>query len=118
MNILLVDDDADLCKLLSRYLERNGCTVFAASHPLQALTVLEREQVGMVITDLMMPHVDGIGFTAQLKADPRYKDVPVVMMTANSDSEVMERGLRTGVAMTLTKPFEFSELLNIVRFAQ
>jgi CheY-like chemotaxis protein len=118
VNILLVDDDVDLCKLLSRYLERNGCTVFAANHPLQAFNVLEREQVGMVITDLMMPHVDGMGFTEKLKADPRYKDVPVIMITANATGNVAEQGQQRGVAGTLTKPFEFNELLNLVRFVQ
>ena len=118
MNILVVDDDTELCTMLSRFLEMNGYTVYSASDVLQALDILERNQVGMVITDYLMPHVDGIRFTEMLKADPRFQAIPVLLMTASTDSSVTDRGLRKGVALTLYKPLDMGQLLNLVRFAE
>ena len=118
LNILVVDDDLELCRLLSRYLERQGYRVHSAGDALQALDVLAREQVGLVITDYMMPHMDGVSFTEQIRADPRYKNLPVIMMTAHPTDELSERGLRKGVAMMLAKPIDFERLLTLVRFAE
>lgn len=118
VNILVVDDDTELCTMLSRFLEMNGYTVYSASDALQALDILERNQVGMVITDYLMPHVDGIHFTEMLKADPRFQAIPVLLMTASTDSSVTDRGLRKGVALTLYKPLDMGQLLNLVRFAE
>lgn len=118
MNILVVDDELDMRKLLSRYLEKHGFRVFSAGDALQALDVLSREPIQLVLTDYNMPYIDGIGFTEQLKQDPRYKDVPVILVTAHSTDELVDRGLRRGVAMTLSKPIDFERLLTLVRFAQ
>lgn len=118
MNILVVDDDIDLCAMLSRFLEKNGYRVFSAQDALQAMDVLERERIGLVITDYMMPHMDGIHFTQAVRQDPRYKDLAVIMITAHPTDELTDRGLRKGVAMTLSKPIDFDRLLVLVGFAQ
>jgi CheY-like chemotaxis protein len=118
VNILVVDDDHSLCVMLSRYLEKHGFRVFSAGDALQALDVLGREQIDMVITDYQMPYLDGIGLTEQLKADERYKDLPVILITGNPSDEISERGLRKGVAMMLSKPIDFERLLTLIRFAQ
>jgi DNA-binding response OmpR family regulator len=118
VNILVVDDDLELCTMLSRFLEMHGYTVYSAADALQALDILERNQVGMVITDYMMPHMDGIRFTEMLKAEPRFQAVPVLMMTGRTDEGITERGLRKGVALTLHKPLDLGQLLTLVRFAE
>jgi two-component system chemotaxis response regulator CheY len=118
LKILVVDDDLDLCGMLSRFLEKHGYVVFSAGDALQALDILRREQIGLVITDLMMPHMDGVGFTEQIKSDPRFANVPVILITAYGPSDRLEEGLRKGVAMTLSKPIEFDKLLTLVRFAE
>jgi len=118
VNILVVDDDLELCTMLSRFLEMHGFTVYSASDALQALDVLERNQVSMVITDYVMPHMDGIQFTEMLKADPRFQSVPVLLMTGSEDGSVTDRGLRKGVALTLRKPLDMGQLLTLVRFAE
>ena len=118
MNILVVDDDLELCTMLSRFLEMHGYTVYSAADALQALDILERNQVGMVITDYMMPHMDGIRFTEMLKAEPRFQAIPVLMMTGRTDEGLTERGLRKGVALTLFKPLDLGQLLTLVRFAE
>lgn len=118
MNILVVDDDVELCTLLSRFLEKHGYTVYSAADALQALDILERHTVGLVISDYRMPHMDGIQFTEMLKADPRHQRASVILMTGNADGNVHDKGLRKGVAMTLEKPLDFNQLLNLVRFAE
>lgn len=102
--------------MLSRFLEKQGYTVFSAGDALQALDVMTREQVQMVITDYRMPHLDGISFTEQLRADPRYKDLPIIMITAHP--EFSDSGMRKGIAMTLEKPIDFDRLLTLIRFAE
>jgi two-component system, chemotaxis family, chemotaxis protein CheY len=117
MNILVVDDDRDPCEMLSQYFEHHGCTVYSAGDALQAMDALERHPVGMVLTDFQMPHLDGIAFTRMLKADARFRDIPVLMMSGLLDPGSSERGLRQGVAMVLRKPLELGQLLSLVRFA-
>ena len=118
MNILVVDDDVELCTLLSRFLEKHGYTVYSAADALQALDILERHEVGLIISDYRMPHMDGIQFTEMLKADPRHQATSVLLMTGNADGNVQDKGLRKGVAMTLEKPLDFNQLLNLVRFSE
>jgi len=118
VNILVVDDDLELCTSLSRFLERHGYTVYSAADALQALDVLDRHTVGLIITDYLMPHMDGIHFTEMLKADPRWQSVPVLLMTGSTDDSITDKGLRKGVALTLHKPLDMGQLLNLVRFAE
>ncbi|MBN1205656.1 MAG: response regulator [Myxococcaceae bacterium] len=118
MNILVVDDDFMLCADLSHFLERHGYTVYSASDALQALDVMERQQIDLIITDYMMPHVDGIRFTEMFKSDPRFQSIPVLLITGSMDSAVTDKGLRKGVAITLQKPVDMGQLLNLVRFAE
>jgi two-component system, chemotaxis family, chemotaxis protein CheY len=117
MNILVVDDDHDLCEMLSQFFEHHGCTVHSASDALQAIDILERHPVGLVLTDFQMPHLDGIAFTKVLKGDARFRHIPVLMMSGFLDATGCERGLRQGVAMILPKPVDMNQLLSIVRFA-
>jgi CheY-like chemotaxis protein len=118
VNILVVDDDLSLCSSLSQFLERNGYTVHSAGDALQALDILERHSIELIITDYLMPHVDGIRFAEMIKADPRFKSIPVLLITASPDVATTDRGLRKGVAMMLQKPVDMGQLLNLVRFAE
>lgn len=118
VNVLVVDDDLDLCTILSRFLERNGCQVHSASDALQALDVLDRCPISLVITDYQMPHMDGVRFTEALRADPRFRNLPVIMLTGHMTSELSDKSLRRGVAFALEKPVDFDRLLTLVRFAE
>jgi two-component system chemotaxis response regulator CheY len=117
ITILVVDDDAATLHLVSTFLRRNGYRVIAASNPVRALELLTTEKISLVITDLMMPHVDGISLAQQIHAVPNYQDVPVILMTAYGSDDVAEQGMRLGVAMTLHKPVELARLLDLVGFA-
>jgi two-component system chemotaxis response regulator CheY len=115
--VLLVDDDEDVLSMLSTFLRRNGYHVISSTNPLKALELAGREQVQLLITDLMMPHVDGISLTEKVHQLPQYRDLPVILITAHGTDGLSEAGMRRGVALTLTKPFELAKLLDLVGFA-
>lgn len=117
ISILVVDDDEATLNLLGTFLRRHGYRVLSASNPVRGLELLQHEDVKLVITDLMMPHVDGITFTQQIHRIPRLHDLPVIMMTAFGSDGVLDQGMRHGVALTLSKPLELSKLLDLVGFA-
>ncbi len=116
-SILVVDDDEGTLNLLATFLRRNGYRVLTAANPVRGLELLTADDVKLVITDLMMPHVDGIAFTQQIHALEKYRDVPVIMMTAFGNDAVLDKSMRRGVAMTLSKPLVLSKLLDLVGFA-
>lgn len=116
--MLVVDDDPAQVVLLAHTLRKNGYRVLTANNPLQALELLNVEpKVHLVLTDLMMPYVDGIDFTQRLHELPAHADVPVIVLTAYGTDDVHDRGMRRGVALTLSKPVEISKLLDLVGFA-
>ena len=118
ISILVVDDDEATLNLLGTFLRRNGYRVLTASNPVKGLELLAHEDdISLVITDLMMPHADGITFTAQIHALPKYANVPVIMVTAHGNDDVNDKGMRRGVAMTLSKPVQLNKLLDLVGFA-
>ena len=92
---------------------KNSITPFAAIGMFGKMV----SKVPEPITDWMMPHVDGIAFTKQIHELEKYRDVPVIMMTAFGNDQVYDTGMRKGVAMTLSKPLELSKLLDVVGFA-
>ena len=118
VNILVVDDEVELCTLLSRFLEKHGQRVYSAQDALQAFDILERVPIQFIISDIRMPHVDGLRFVEILKKDPRFQAVPIILFTAAPSEQVSNRGLKSGAAMVLDKPVDFDRLLNLVRFAE
>ncbi len=116
-SILVVDDDESTLQMLGTFLRRHGYRTLTATNPIRALELLKTETVHLVITDLMMPHVDGISFTQQIHELPNHVHVPVIMITAYGNDSLNDQGMRKGVAMTLSKPLELSKLLDLVGFA-
>jgi CheY-like chemotaxis protein len=115
--ILVVDDDESTLNMLGTFLRRHGYRTVTATNPVAAMEILKVERIDLVITDLMMPHVDGISFTQQIHQLPQHAHVPVIMITAYGTDAVTDQGMRRGVALTLPKPLELSKLLDLVGFA-
>jgi two-component system, chemotaxis family, chemotaxis protein CheY len=115
--VLVVDDDLELCALIARFLTKNGYAVLTAPDAIHARAMLEREQVRLVITDLMMPHQDGIAFAQTVHELPNHKDTPVILITAYPSDQITDKSMRRGVALTLAKPINFAKLLDLVGFA-
>jgi two-component system chemotaxis response regulator CheY len=117
VQILVVDDDDAQAQLVARFLSKHGYEVFTAGSPPEAMPILNSRSIRLVITDLMMPHADGITFAQQIHGQPRFKDMPVILITAWHTDEIADKGMRKGVALTLSKPIDFNKLLDLVGFA-
>ncbi|MFH0757740.1 MAG: response regulator transcription factor [Bacteroidota bacterium] len=119
MEILLVEDDIDLQKVLAQYLELSGFTVNTANHGKHALEVFQKHHTDLCILDVMMPVMDGFTLAGEIRAlDPQ---MPIVFLTAKNQKEDRLKGLKIGADDYITKPFEAEELVlrlhNILRRA-
>lgn len=112
--VLVVDDLADVRMLLTRSLARAGFRTRSAADGLEALEVLGREPVDLVLTDWMMPRCTGPELIAAVRADPALRGLPVVLLTARSEEESRLTGLGVGADAFLGKPFLDAELTTVV----
>lgn len=109
MDLLLVEDDIDLQKVLAQYLELSGFTVYAANHGKHGLELFKKYHVDLCILDVMMPVMDGFTLAGEIRAlDP---SMPVVFLTAKNQKEDRLKGLKIGADDYITKPFEAEELV-------
>lgn len=113
MNLLLVEDDIDLQKVLAQYLELSGFRVFPANHGKHGLEVFRKNHVDLCILDVMMPVMDGLLLGKEIrKLDP---SMPIVFVTAKNRKEDRIKGLQQGADDYITKPFEAEELVLRIR---
>jgi two-component system response regulator CpxR len=112
VHILLVDDDAELCSLLSEFLQREGFTVDCAHEGNQGLDLAARAGVDLVILDVMLPGLDGFEILRRLRQQSK---VPVIMLTARGEDVDRIVGLELGADDYLPKPFNPRELAARVR---
>ncbi len=114
-HLLLVDDDTRLATMVGDYLRGNSFTVDCAGSLAAARERLHGQTYDALVLDLMLPDGDGLDFTRELRADPRFKRLPLLMLTARG--EPMERvlGLELGADDYLSKPFEARELLARIK---
>jgi signal transduction histidine kinase/DNA-binding response OmpR family regulator/HAMP domain-containing protein len=109
--VLVVDDEANIRRLLHQELEAEGYLVNEAKDGVAALESIKRDRPDLIITDIMMPHLDGFDLTAVLKTNPETATIPTLILSIVEDKA---RGLRLGVDCYLTKPIDVSLLLQNV----
>ncbi|MBW4661121.1 MAG: response regulator transcription factor [Drouetiella hepatica Uher 2000/2452] len=112
--LLLVDDEPGLRQAVQAYLEDDGFTVHAASNAQEGWDLLQRISPDLVISDVMMPQVDGFQFLKQLREDVRFQSLPVVFLTARGMTTDRIQGYNAGCDAYLSKPFDPDELVAIV----
>ncbi|NEP86639.1 MULTISPECIES: response regulator transcription factor [Okeania] len=112
--ILLVDDEPGLREAVQAYLEDSGFNVNVASNANQGWDILQSYLPDLVITDIMMPQIDGYQFLQKLREDPRFKALPVVFLTAKGMTTDRIQGYQAGCDAYLSKPFDPEELVAIV----
>lgn len=114
--LLLVDDEPGVRESVQAYLEDSDeFNVQVASNANEAWNFLQRETPDLVISDVMMPQVDGYQFLKQLREDPRFKTLPVVFLTARGMTSDRIQGYDAGCDAYLPKPFDPDELESIVK---
>ncbi|MBD1927560.1 response regulator transcription factor [Trichocoleus sp. FACHB-90] len=113
--LLLVDDEPGLREAVKEYLQDSGFKVQVASNATDAWQMLQKNVPDLVISDVMMPKVDGYQFLKQLREDPRFKSLPVVFLTARGMTSDRILGYQAGCDAYLPKPFDPEELEAIVK---
>ncbi len=109
--ILVIEDEADISKLLELRLKSLGFKVYAIADTSNALSVIEKNSPDLIILDLLLPIERGEVFCKQLKSDPRYKNIPVILFTASS-CNILDRVKDAGAEDGIIKPFEPDELIS------
>lgn len=114
-HILIVDDDISLNSVISDYLIAEGFEVSLASSVKYALQVINSTKPDMIITDIMMPLVDGYEFLKMLRLNNELFGIPIIFLTAKGMTEDRIKGYNLGCNAYLTKPFDPQELLSIIQ---
>ena len=107
--ILIVEDNLELLMLMHHIL-KSQYRVYVAHNGKEALKIIHRHPLDLIVSDVMMPEMDGIELTEAVKEDPNYSHLPIILLTAKTQEEDREEALKTGADEYLTKPFRLSEL--------
>ncbi|MBQ6948920.1 MAG: response regulator transcription factor [Firmicutes bacterium] len=112
MNILVCDDDKEIVGAIEIYLNNEGYQVYKAHDGLEALNVVEKEEIHLILMDIMMPKLDGMRATMRIRED---KNIPIIMLSAKSEDYDKITGLNAGADDYITKPFNPLELVARVK---
>jgi CheY-like chemotaxis protein len=112
--ILIVENEVSNRILIERVLSTRGYRCVSASNGLEALNILDHEQVDLILTDLSMPVLDGYRTTQLIRARPALANVPIVAVTAYALNDESEAAMQIGCTEYLTKPFKPRQLLEVV----
>jgi two-component system chemotaxis response regulator CheY len=113
--IMIVDDSASLRQVVGIALRAAGYEVLEADDGRTALAKLTGQKVHMIISDVNMPHMDGISFVKAVKQLPAYRFTPIAMLTTESQDTRKREGQEAGAKAWVLKPFKPEQLLNVVQ---
>lgn len=112
MNILVCDDDKEIVRAIGIYLKNEGYRVLEAYDGIEALDILRKEEIHLIIMDIMMPRMDGMQATVRIREG---KNIPIIMLSAKSEDYDKIGGLGAGADDYVTKPFNPMELIARVK---
>jgi two-component system, chemotaxis family, chemotaxis protein CheY len=112
--ILVADDCSIMRRMVREALEPEGHEVIEASDGRAALAALERTTAGLVITDMIMPEIDGLALIRALRVSDRYRKTPILMLTVEGDQTVKQEGRAAGASAWVVKPFRPDQLRQAV----
>src|ERR1039458_751216 len=113
LNILVVDDSTAIRKILIRVLRQTALAIgeiFEARDGLEALEIVRNHSLNLVLSDINMPNLDGLGLLAELKGSEQWRDLPVVMITTEGSEEKVGQAIRLGSAAYIRKPFTAEQI--------
>ena len=111
VRILVVDDDPVIVELLRVNFEIEGFEVVSAADGREGLDRARSEQPDVVVSDIMMPRLDGLQMLRQLRADPTTARLPVILLSAKAQNADVQQGMELGAADYVTKPFDPLDLI-------
>ena len=113
--VLCVDDSASIRQMVKLTLSQAGYQVFQASDGAEGLVKARELSVNLVVTDLNMPIMNGLGLIRELRKLPAYKGVPIIFLTTESDPAIKQEAKSAGATGWITKPFQQEQLVGVVR---
>ena len=113
--ILIVDDEQDIVESLKFVLEVSGFVCYTAFNGEDGLRLAKEIMPDLIILDVMMPKINGYKISRLLKYDNKYKDIPILMVTARSQEEDKLIGEETGANEYITKPFDLDDVVDRVK---
>lgn len=116
-HVLVVDDDQHILTLIANMLPRELYRVSSALDGESAVSLLKQDEFDLIITDLIMPFMDGNALARTVRSDPNLRDIPVILITASRERNLLKTIFSSGSVFYLPKPFSSSSLLAIVRLA-
>jgi two-component system, chemotaxis family, chemotaxis protein CheY len=111
-DVLIVEDETYLCELVADVLEAEGHRTRTAANGLDALERVKESKPQIILLDLMMPVMDGWEFIRALRANPEWKEIPIVVVTAVYDIKRTQQ--ETGAVAVVTKPFDIEQIAEVV----
>lgn len=114
VRVLAVDDSPTILEMIQAILVAGGYEVITATDGQEALNAARSEAPDLILLDVMLPKLDGYRVCRLLKFDQKFKNIPIIMLTAKSEEQSVVTGIRTGADQYLTKPIEPERLLSAV----
>ena len=108
--ILFIDDEPDIRRLVEYALQARGHEVLLATDGQEGVEQARAQSPDLILSDMVMPEMNGLEVLSALKADPEMKDIPVLIVTASAQREEAERAVQAGAAGYLIKPFHIPQL--------
>jgi CheY-like chemotaxis protein len=108
--ILIVDDEPCFREVVGDILTAEGHRILSAGNVEEAFSAIQRERPAVILTDQMMPDVDGLAFVQRLRANPKWADIHVIVVSAKAQHDDIDRALQAGANDYLVKPFSAGEL--------
>lgn len=113
--ILVVEDDASLLEFIARNLKAENYKSIRATNGLEALKTLETNSIDLIISDVMMPEMDGIEFCKLVKSNINYSHIPLILLTAKGNSDAEIAGIENGADAYLIKPFKWKHITVVIK---
>ena len=112
--VLIVDDEPEINELLSYNFRKRGFEVQTAGNGHTGFAALETFTPDVIILDIMMPYVNGINMCRELKSNERFRNIPILFLSATSNEELINRAMNAGGNRFLSKPIQMGLLIDIV----
>ncbi|MCS7243332.1 MAG: response regulator [Candidatus Calescibacterium sp.] len=114
--IMVVDDDPNIVELVRKILDLEGYQSIGANGSKDALVILDEywKDIGLIICDYMMPEMDGLELVRNIRKNPLYNDIKIIMLTAIDTYDIIKQSMVLGVDDYIVKPFDPQEVINAI----